>query len=433
MRVGPSRFTSTARVERRVERHGGGRVDDDVAERQRRSPGVVEAEPVGAHVAGDRGDAVLDHLRRSRRGRAPRGGGRRRCCRRSRAWRAAPPWSAGPGRMSSTSWQPGTHRSSRSMSAVPRKPGAAGDGDAASVELLGDHRPPVYHLVDRRGRPDEPSRLRAHRRPHPRRRHGRLRHPRLRRHLARRPRPRAGDPQADDPLLVPVEGGAARGGGRPLRRRGHAPPGARASSRPDDGFGRVEAMVRAMFRLAARHPSMLGFLREVTRLGPPASSRLLDHLSPLIDRASAFLEAEMDAGRMRRHDPRLLLLAAYSMVTGHGDGGRGAPGLRRGADAAPRSSTAATSSCRSCAPPSSRDAAHGPRSLAGSASASRRRGEAAAFGGSRGCELVAGACGARPGLHVDHPDLHEADGVVERPSVVVGADLDASTDARASR
>ena len=90
----------------------------------------------------------------------------------------------------------------------------------------------------------------------------------------------------------------------------------RALERADDGFGRVEAMVRAMFRLAARHPSMLGFLREVTRLGPPASTRLLGHLSPLIARASAFLEAEMDAGRMRRHDPRLLLLAAYSMVTG---------------------------------------------------------------------------------------------------------------------
>ena len=90
----------------------------------------------------------------------------------------------------------------------------------------------------------------------------------------------------------------------------------RGLERADDGFGRVEAMVQAMFRLAARHPSMLGFLREVTRLGPPASSRLLDHLRPLIERASAFLEAEMDAGRMRRHDPRLLLLAAYSMVTG---------------------------------------------------------------------------------------------------------------------
>jgi TetR/AcrR family transcriptional regulator len=90
----------------------------------------------------------------------------------------------------------------------------------------------------------------------------------------------------------------------------------RALERADDGFGRVEAMVHAMFRLAARHPSMLGFLREVTRLGPPASTRLLGHLSPLIERASVFLEGEMDAGRMRRHDPRLLLLAAYSMVTG---------------------------------------------------------------------------------------------------------------------
>jgi AcrR family transcriptional regulator len=90
----------------------------------------------------------------------------------------------------------------------------------------------------------------------------------------------------------------------------------RGLERAEDGFGRVEAMVTAMFRLAARHPSMLGFIREVTRLGPPTSTRLLVRLEPLITRASGFLEAEMDAGRMRRHDPRLLLLAAYSMVTG---------------------------------------------------------------------------------------------------------------------
>lgn len=90
----------------------------------------------------------------------------------------------------------------------------------------------------------------------------------------------------------------------------------RALAHAGDGFGRVEAMVRAMFRLAARHPAMLGFLREVTRIGPPASTRLLDRLRPLIASASAFLDAEMDAGRMRRHDSRVLLLAAYSMVTG---------------------------------------------------------------------------------------------------------------------
>jgi len=90
----------------------------------------------------------------------------------------------------------------------------------------------------------------------------------------------------------------------------------RAIATAGEGFGRVEAIVRAMFRLAARHPTMLGFLREVTRLGPPASTRLLAALEPLVDAASGFLAAEMDAGRMRRHDPRLLLLAAYSMVTG---------------------------------------------------------------------------------------------------------------------
>lgn len=90
----------------------------------------------------------------------------------------------------------------------------------------------------------------------------------------------------------------------------------RGLAQAGDGFERVDAIVRVMFRLAARHPTMLGFLREVTRLGPPASSRLLTQLQPLVDRAAGYLEDEMDAGRMRRHDPRLLLLAAYSMVTG---------------------------------------------------------------------------------------------------------------------
>lgn len=90
----------------------------------------------------------------------------------------------------------------------------------------------------------------------------------------------------------------------------------RGLAQAGEGFDRVEAIVRVMFRLAARHPTMLGFLREVTRLGPPASTRLLTRLQPLVDRAAGYLDDEMDAGRMQRHDPRLLLLAAYSMVTG---------------------------------------------------------------------------------------------------------------------
>jgi len=82
------------------------------------------------------------------------------------------------------------------------------------------------------------------------------------------------------------------------------------------GWDRVEAIVRSVFTLAGRRPALLGLLREVSRLGPPASTRLTDGLEPLVERARSFLAAEMAAGRVRRHDPRLLLLSSYSAVIG---------------------------------------------------------------------------------------------------------------------
>ncbi len=83
-----------------------------------------------------------------------------------------------------------------------------------------------------------------------------------------------------------------------------------------EGWAKVEAVVRAVFRLAARRPELLGLVREVARLGPPPATQMIEVLDPLMRRASDFLKAEMDAGRMRRHDPRLLLLAIYSTVIG---------------------------------------------------------------------------------------------------------------------
>ena len=83
-----------------------------------------------------------------------------------------------------------------------------------------------------------------------------------------------------------------------------------------EGFDRVRAVVRAVFRLAAREPALLGLLREVSRLGPPAATLMTQCLEPLLGRATHFLEAEMDAGRMRRSNPKLLLLAIYSTVIG---------------------------------------------------------------------------------------------------------------------
>src|SRR5258706_16435813 len=49
----------------------------------------------------------------------------------------------------------------------------------------------------------------------------------------------------------------------------------RTLGRAGDGWGRVEAVVRKVFRLAARRPALLGFLREGSRLGPPASAQLV--------------------------------------------------------------------------------------------------------------------------------------------------------------
>lgn len=89
-----------------------------------------------------------------------------------------------------------------------------------------------------------------------------------------------------------------------------------ALDRAGEGWDRVEAVVRSVFRLAARRPELLGLVREVSRLGPPPATQMTVALQPLVQRASQFLEAEMDAGRMRRHDPHLLLLAIYSTVVG---------------------------------------------------------------------------------------------------------------------
>tara|TARA_Y100000815_G_scaffold210709_1_gene195137 strand:- start:257 stop:883 length:627 start_codon:yes stop_codon:yes gene_type:complete len=79
---------------------------------------------------------------------------------------------------------------------------------------------------------------------------------------------------------------------------------------------RVDALVRAVFRVALEQPVLLGLLREVSRPNSPGAQRLRGHLEPLMARARLWIEAEMAAGRMRRTDAQLLLLSAYSTVVG---------------------------------------------------------------------------------------------------------------------
>ena len=82
------------------------------------------------------------------------------------------------------------------------------------------------------------------------------------------------------------------------------------------GWERIEALARMVFRLALREPLLLGLLREVSRPGSVGSERLKVLMTPLMDRAILWMQSEMEIGRMRRTDPRLVILSAYSTVVG---------------------------------------------------------------------------------------------------------------------
>ncbi len=117
------------------------------------------------------------------------------------------------------------------------------------------------------------------------------------------------------------------------------------------GWDRVEAIVRSVFQLAGRRPELLGLLREVSRLGPPAATRLTAALDPLIGRATTFLQAEMEAGTMRA--PGAPSPPAGRLLDGHrrGHRGRGPAGPRASSRPPGRWFAGGPSCWPSCAPP----------------------------------------------------------------------------------
>lgn len=85
---------------------------------------------------------------------------------------------------------------------------------------------------------------------------------------------------------------------------------------PDDPLDRIDAVIRAVFRPAVRRPALLGLIREVNRLDADRAERLRRRLDPLVERAVGYLRTEMDAGRLRRGDPRLVAALGYATLTG---------------------------------------------------------------------------------------------------------------------
>ena len=83
-----------------------------------------------------------------------------------------------------------------------------------------------------------------------------------------------------------------------------------------DGFARVEATVHSVFAAGVRRPALLGLVREMNRLESHTADTLLAALAEPVSVAVAWFEGEMDAGRLRRADARILLSLIYSTIVG---------------------------------------------------------------------------------------------------------------------
>ena len=85
---------------------------------------------------------------------------------------------------------------------------------------------------------------------------------------------------------------------------------------PEEPLAKIDAVVKAVFRPAVRRPALLGLVREVSRLSPTHAERLTLQVQPFVRRAIDYLGEQMDAGRLRRADPGLVIALAYATVTG---------------------------------------------------------------------------------------------------------------------
>jgi TetR/AcrR family transcriptional regulator len=82
------------------------------------------------------------------------------------------------------------------------------------------------------------------------------------------------------------------------------------------GFDRVAALVRAGMEFFATHADFVViWRREAIEGGGRLEGAMVEHMRPFLNRAIAFLEREMEAGRLREHDPGELMQIVYGAIS----------------------------------------------------------------------------------------------------------------------